>query len=62
MIWIEYRSLLTGSRVVLDYPDIAIARRAMNYLGIRDFRVVQDSEHPERPPVKERDLPPEGQK
>ena len=56
MIWIEYRSSLTGQKVLLTYEDLEVAKRAMRYVGIQDFWVVADSEHPGRPPVKAQDL------
>ena len=52
MIWIEYRSVLTGQKVLLKYEDLEVARRAMKYAGVQDWKVIQDSEDPGRPPRK----------
>ncbi len=56
MIWIEYRSPLTGLKVFLQYQDEAHARSALRYLGVQDWKVVADSARPGDPPRRERDL------
>jgi hypothetical protein len=40
MIWIRYKSTITGDYVKVQFADEADARRSLRYLGVTAFEVV----------------------